>query len=113
MKSSIAYTTRAALKRSTDHTQPPRAVRKSLKYRETDEHILRRLASALILHWDAVSDDLQDLLLEQATLVGDHQRLEITQGQIEDFVRTVKAVAVREPLLPEPASPTDPSGSDA
>lgn len=74
---------------------PAQVVEKTLKYREADEHLLRRLASALILHWDEVGDDLQDLLLEQATVVEDREDIAITQGQIEDFVRRVKAIALR------------------
>ena len=42
--------------------RPPMAMALTLKYAEADEHLLRRLGQALVLQWDELPDQLQDVL---------------------------------------------------
>lgn len=73
---------------------PPRVVQKTLKYRENQEHLLRRLAGALVLHWDQLPDALQDLIIDQAAAVEDRDPAPHDAAEIEGFVRSVKTVAL-------------------
>jgi hypothetical protein len=66
---------------------------KTLKYKEAEEHFLRRLGSAVILHWDELSNDMQDLLIDQASIVLDRDEAPHASTDIENFVRNVKAVS--------------------
>lgn len=76
-------------------TPPPsKVIAKTVRYREKDEHILRRLAGALLLHWDELSDDLQDLLIDQAAVVDDRETAPHDVTDIEGFIRSVKIGAV-------------------
>lgn len=54
---------------------------------------MRRLASALVLHWDEVPDALQDLILDQAALVEDREG-SAEAREIENFVRSAKLTAL-------------------
>jgi hypothetical protein len=87
---------------------PPRAperIAKTLKYSEAQEHLLRRLGAALVLQWDALTDDQQDLLLDQATIVEDRDPAPHESIDVENFIRGAKAVA----LQPAPAAESDAS----
>jgi len=55
--------------RSTRPPQPRQVVQKTLKYSEGQEHLLRRLAGAIVLQWDELPDELQDLIIDQAAVV--------------------------------------------
>lgn len=72
--------------------RPPMALALTLKYKESDEHLLRRLGQALVLQWDELPDNLQDVLIDQAAGVED--RDEATASDIESFIRNVKTKAV-------------------
>jgi hypothetical protein len=73
---------------------PPQAIPKTLKYRDAEEHFVRRLGAALVLQWDALSDDLQDLMIDQAALVDDRDPAPHSADEIESFVRNVKVAAL-------------------
>ncbi len=79
-------------------------VDKTLKYKETDEHFLRRLASALVLQWDELSNDLQDLVIDQAGVVLDRQDAPHAREDIENFLRTVKSAPSKAKAAPEPGA---------
>lgn len=74
--------------------RPPAAKAQTLKYNETDEHLLRRLGQALVLQWDELSDDLQDVLIDQAASVADRDEAAHGAEEIERFIRGVKTKAV-------------------
>lgn len=74
--------------------QPPHVVPKTLKYREAQEHLLRRLGSALVLQWDALPDDLQDLVIDQAAIVEDRSDEPHSAIEIAAFIRDAKTAAL-------------------
>lgn len=74
--------------------QQPRVIGKTLKYKLEQEHLLRRLASALVLQWDELPDALQDLIIDQAALVEDREGGASEARDIENFVRGAKACAL-------------------
>lgn len=83
--------------------QPPQVVLKTLKYREEQEHLLRRLGSALVLQWDALPDDLQDLIIDQAAAVEDRDQAASDSSDIEAFIRGAKVTALtKTPAKVEP-----------
>lgn len=73
----------------------PTLMAKTLRYSAASEHLLRRLGSALVLQWDALPDDLQDLLIDQAAGVEDRDEAPHTPEHLERFVRTVKSAPLR------------------
>lgn len=73
---------------------PPQVIPKSLRYRESQEHLLRRLGSALVLQWDALPDELQDLIVDQAAIVEDRDLSAHAASDIEAFIRNVKVAAL-------------------
>lgn len=74
--------------------RPPQVEYKTVKYRPAQEHLLRRLGEALVVQWDALPDDLQDLLIDQAAVVQDREEAPHATGDIESFIRTVKVAAI-------------------
>jgi hypothetical protein len=70
--------------------RPPQAMALTLKYKESQEHLLRRLGQAVVLQWDELSDDLQDLLIDQAEAVSDRDEGRHTAADIGSFIRSVK-----------------------
>lgn len=75
--------------------RPPKAMALTLKYKDADEHLLRRLGQAVVLHWDELPDALQDLLIDQAEAVLDREAdAPHEAAQIETFIRSVKSVAL-------------------
>lgn len=79
---------------------PPQVIAKTLKYKDVQEHLLRRLGSALVLHWDALPDNLQDLIIDQAAAVEDRDIAAHESGDIENFIRGAKVVALTKPAAP-------------
>lgn len=77
--------------------QPPQVVQKTVKYREDQEHLLRRLGGALVLQWDALSDDLQDIIIDQAAIVDDRDDAAHESGDIENFIRGARVTALAKP----------------
>lgn len=74
----------------------------ALKYRERDEHLLRRLGAALVIHWDALPDELQDLLIDQAVAVQDGAEAPHAHADVETFLRNTKTMPV-QPKAPDAA----------
>lgn len=68
----------------------PVAVALTLKYKDAQEHLLRRLGQAVVLHWDELPDDLQDLLIDQASAVTDRDEAPHGSDEIMGFIRSVK-----------------------
>ena len=86
--------------------QPPAVVAKTVKYRDTQEHLLRRLGGALVLQWDAIPDALQDLLIDQAAAVEDRDDAPHASEDIEGFIRGAKTVALASTRTPPAAEPS-------
>jgi len=78
----------------------PQVVAKTLKYTPAQEYLVRRLGSAMILQWDALPDSLQDLIIDQAAAVEDREDGARTTGDIENFIRKAKVVALSKPTPP-------------
>ncbi|MGQ0531923.1 MAG: hypothetical protein ACT4OF_04420 [Caulobacteraceae bacterium] len=72
--------------------RPPQVEQKTLRLKDGQEHLLRRLGQALVLQWDSLPDELQDRLIDQAVVVED--RDVATTAEIEAFVRDAKVVAI-------------------
>lgn len=70
------------------------AMKMTLKYKEADEHLLRRLGQALVLQWDELPDGLQDVLIDQASMVEDRDEAAHGADEIEGFIRGVKTKSV-------------------
>lgn len=86
------YQTKAAEARA------PRAEAKTVRYRDEHEHLLRRLGEALVVQWDALPDDLQDLLIDQAALVEDREPdAAHATADIESFIRDARVVQIVKP----------------
>ena len=83
--------------------RPPAPISKTLKYTEAQEHLLRRLGSALVMQWDALPDDLQDLVIDQAARVEDRDEAPHASEDIEQFIRGAKLVPLRPAARPEAA----------
>jgi hypothetical protein len=73
----------------------------TLKYKDAQEALLRRLGQAVVLHWDQLPDDLQDLLIDQAAIVQDRDETAHEAGDIESFIRSVKTTAIPKETPPE------------
>jgi hypothetical protein len=92
------------MKRTIAPPREPAPIAKTLKYKEAQEHILRRLGSALVLQWDALSDELQDLIVDQAALLEDRQDAPHAAEDIENFIRGAKTAPLSKPAAtPETA----------
>jgi hypothetical protein len=75
--------------------RPPKVMALTLKYKPDQEHLLRRLGQALVLHWDELPDNLQDLLIDQAAAVLDPVEGAHESADIEGFIRNVKTSQVK------------------
>ena len=75
-------------------SRAPQAEAKTVKYRPEQEHLLRRLGEALVVQWDALPDELQDLLIDQAAIVEDREDAPHATADIESFIRSAKVVAI-------------------
>ena len=74
--------------------RPPKAMALTLKYGDDQEHLLRQLGQALVLQWDELPDELQDVLIDQASGVEDRDEAAHGAAEIESFIRNVKTKAV-------------------
>ena len=72
--------------------RPPKALAVTLKYKAAQEHMLRRVGQAMVLHWEELPPELQDVLIDQAVMVDDREPT--SQNALETFIRTVKSVAL-------------------
>ena len=73
---------------------PPRVEQKTLRYKDDEAHLLRRLGSALVLQWDSLPDELQDRLIDQAAAVEDREDGAHEAADVERFIRGAKVVAL-------------------
>lgn len=73
---------------------PPTPIAKTVKYSQAQEHLVRRLGSALVVQWDALPDALQDLIIDQAALVEDREDAPHEASDIENFIRKAKTSAL-------------------
>jgi hypothetical protein len=71
---------------------PAAPIAKTLKLRAADERLMLGLGSALVLHWEALPQSLQDLLIDQATIVLDDAGLPGAQHSVEALIRNAKAI---------------------
>jgi hypothetical protein len=74
--------------------QPPKAMALTLKYKETQEHLLRRLGQAVVLQWEELPNLLQDVLIDQAAIVVDRDETAHGVNEFETFIRKVRGVSV-------------------
>lgn len=70
---------------------------KTVKYRPEQEHLVRRLGEALLVQWDALPDELQDLLIDQASVVEDREEAAHQTADIENFIRGARVVGIAKP----------------
>ncbi len=74
--------------------RPAKAMALTLRYKEADEHLLRRLGQALVLQWDELPDGLQDVLIDQAAAVEDREDAPHSADEIASFIRGVKTKSI-------------------
>lgn len=72
--------------------RPPQAMAVTLKVKDVQEHLLRRLGQAVVLQWEELPHGLQDVLIDQAVLVTDRDTA--SQSEIETFIRAVRSVPI-------------------
>jgi hypothetical protein len=72
--------------------RPAQAMALTLKLKDGDERLLRRLGQAMVLQWEEITPELQDVLLDQAMIVEDREAT--SEAELHAFVRDVKSVAV-------------------
>jgi hypothetical protein len=72
--------------------RPPGLSDKVVVLKDGQEHFLRRLGAALVLQWDDLPDDVQDLLIDEAAMVDDADPALHGRSEIETFLRKVKTV---------------------
>jgi hypothetical protein len=58
----------------------------AIKCNGNDEHFLRRLGGAVIVHWDELPKGTRDLLIEQAALMLDRTQIVGATFEIEQFI---------------------------
>lgn len=75
--------------------RPPQVMAVTLKYRENQEHLLRRLGQAMVLQWDELPVELQDVLIDQAAAVEDRDDAAHAATDLETFIRSVKTTAIK------------------
>ena len=73
-----------------DDPRPPQAMAVTLKVKDAQEHLLRRLGQAVVLQWEELPHGLQDVLIDQAVLVADREPA--SQSEVETFIRGVRSV---------------------
>jgi hypothetical protein len=57
-----------------------------------DEYVVRRLGKAVVVQWDALPVDVQNLILKQAALMHDQTRVLQLRHKIKAFIRNWKIV---------------------
>ena len=66
--------------------KPPKAVALTLKYKQAQEHLLRRLGRAVVLHWEELPKALQNVVIDQAAIVGDRDDADHSAEALELFI---------------------------
>jgi hypothetical protein len=72
--------------------RPAKTMALTLKLKNGQEHLLRRLGQALVLQWEEIAPELQDVLIDQALIVEDRDAA--SASELETFIRSVRSVAV-------------------
>jgi hypothetical protein len=72
--------------------QAPKAMALTLKYKEAQEHLLRRLGQAVVQQWEELPNILQDVLIDQAAIVVDRDEAAHGVNEFETFIRKVRSV---------------------
>ena len=72
-----------------DEPRPAKAMALTLRVKDSQERVLRRLGQAVVLQWEELPHGLQDVLIDQAVLVADREPA--SQSEIETFIRNVKS----------------------
>ena len=73
-------------------SKPPMARALSLKYKPAQEHILRRLGQAIVLHWQELPKVVQDVMVEQAALVADRDAGDHSVRALTTFIHETNRV---------------------
>jgi len=66
--------------------KPPKEVALTLKYKQAQEHLLRRLGQAAVLHWEEFPKALQNVVIDQAAIVGDRDDADHSAEALELFI---------------------------
>jgi hypothetical protein len=74
--------------------RPPAAMALTLMYKETQEHLLRRLEQAVVLQWEELPNALQVVLIDQAAIVADRDENAHGVNEFETFIRKVRGVSL-------------------
>lgn len=90
---------------------PPKVSDRTVRYNAGQEHFMRRISSGVLIHWDSLPSDLQDLIIDQAAIVDDRHTEIPTTLDIENFIRTVK-LTKRQPAKAEAVESLDAAPSD-
>ncbi len=61
-----------------------------INYEESEDHILRRIASAVIYQWDEIPEDVQNLIVNQAPFMLDRYQTVPLSQQIKAFIEKHK-----------------------
>ena len=72
--------------------RPAKAMALTLKLKDAQEHMLRRLGQAVVLQWEELPPELQEVLIDQAVIVSDRE--ETSVSALETFIRSVRSVAL-------------------
>ena len=73
-------------------TRPPEAMALTLRYKEAQEHLLRRLGQAVVIQWDELPNALQDVLIDQAAIVNDRDEAAHGVSELETFLRKTRSL---------------------
>jgi hypothetical protein len=64
-----------------------RIVARVIPYSDDQEHILRRLGGAVVVQWNALPTEVQDLILMQAPLIYDRDECSQVYQDIDAFIQ--------------------------
>jgi hypothetical protein len=64
-----------------------RIVPRVIPYSDDQEHILRRLGGAVVVQWNALPTEVQDLILMQAPLIYDRDECSQVYQDIDAFIQ--------------------------
>jgi hypothetical protein len=73
--------------------QAPKAIALTLKYKEAQEHLLRRLGQAVVQQWEELPKILQNVLIDQAAIVVDRDEAAHGVNELETFIRKLRSVS--------------------
>ena len=62
----------------------------TIKCSENEEHFLRRLGGAVLVHWEALLPEMQELLIQQAADMADRHPMTTGDAQLREFIAAHK-----------------------